>query len=150
MVEWQESLINEAPERELAQKILYAIQLLLDNDAALLVRDVNERTISGRLSDYLRPQFPGWDIDCEYNRDDHMVKKIDGHVVVPDIIVHHRGTSDNLLVIEVKKSNTREPDEGDLEKLYTFRNSHLRYQHALFVKLLVGEGAPGVTRFQWV
>jgi hypothetical protein len=45
-------------------------------------------------------------VDPEYNRDGHEVKRSDGVIVVPDVIVHHRGTSDNLLVIEVKKSTT--------------------------------------------
>ena len=70
--------------------------------------------------------------------------------MVPDVIVHHRGTPDNLLVIELKKSTTRESDDKDLAKLLGFRSSHLQYQNALFVKLIVGAQGPGVGRVQWV
>lgn len=147
---WEDALLRSAPDVSLACKVLGALQNLFRDDIELLIRDVNERTITGKLADHLRPRFPGWDVDCEYNRDDHEVKKVDGRVVVPDIIVHRRGTPENLLVIEVKKSNTDEPDEEDLEKLVAFRTSHLSYRSALFVKLIVESCAPGVQRLQWV
>lgn len=67
-----------------------------------------------------RNEFPDFDVDCEYNRDGVAPKKI-GHLglypddddteaetVFPDIIVHRRGTEQNYLVIEAKKS-TRSP-----------------------------------------
>jgi hypothetical protein len=98
----------------------------------------------------LRPHFAEWDVDCEYNRDGHEIKRVDGNIVVPDIIVHHRGTPDNLLVIEVKKSNTRAPDEEDIAKLHSYRESDLRYQNGLFLKLLVGRNAPDVSTVYWV
>ncbi len=147
---WQDNLVRRAPDVPLAQKISAALQELLLRDEGLLVRNVNERTITARFADYLRPRFPGWDVDPEYNRDGHEVKKANGAIVVPDIIVHRRGTPDNLLVIEVKKSDTTEADEEVLEKLDSFRSSHLRYRHALFVKLIVGPGGPRVGRVEWV
>jgi hypothetical protein len=147
---WQDSLIRSAPDAALAHEVRTALEQLLLRDAGLLVRNVNERTITARLADHLRLRFPGWDVDPEYNRDGHEVKKANGDVVVPDVIVHRRGTTDNLLVIEAKKSNTTEADEEVLKKLDAFRSCHLQYQHALFVKLIVGVGAPGVERVQWV
>ncbi len=148
--EWKATLEAGAPEADIGHKVALAVELLLQRDAALLIRDVNERAITGRLADYLRPHFPGWDVDCEYNRDDHVVKRIDGRAVVPDIIVHRRGLRENLLAIEVKKSNTREDDDEDIQKLNAFRDSHLHYQCGLFLKFLVGEGAPGIMRFEWI
>ncbi len=86
-------------------------------------------------------QIPlGWEVECEYNRDGHSVKKADGVIVVPDKI-HNRGTPDNLLVIEVKKSNSRVHDQHDLHKLAAFRQSHLQYRHGLFLKFVVGRRA---------
>jgi hypothetical protein len=82
--------------------------------------------------------------------DDHEIKKANGLIVVPDIIVHHRGTPENLLVIEVKKSNTREDDEQDIQKLRAYRDSDLRYQYALFLKVVIGKEAPGIMRSQWI
>jgi hypothetical protein len=147
---WQDSLVRRAPDVPLARKVSAALQELLLRDADLLVRNVNERTITAQLARYLEPKFPGWHVDAEYNRDGHEVKKANGDIVVPDVIVHHRGTPDNLLVIEAKKSTTSEPDDEVLAKLDAFRSSDLRYRHALFVKLIVGPGGPGVERVQWV
>jgi hypothetical protein len=148
--DWKKSLLVGAPDAGIARNVLIAVQLLFERDIELLVRDLHERTITGHLADHLRPQFAGWHIDCEYNWDDHEIKKANGLIVVPDIIVHHRGTPENLLVIEVKKSNTREDDEQDIQKLRAYRDSDLRYQYALFLKVVIGKEAPGIMRSQWI
>ena len=147
---WKDILVRSAVDVPLAREVCAALQDLLVQDAGLLVRNVHERAITARLADHLRPRFPGWDVDPEYNRDGHEIKKANGDIVVPDVIVHHRGTPDNLLVIEAKKSDTREADEEVLKKLATFKSCHLQYRHALFIKLIVGTGGPGVERLQWV
>lgn len=51
--------------------------------------------------------FPKWNVDCEYNRVKYDFKKVNGKLVNPDIIVHHRNTFVNLLVVEVKKSGNK-------------------------------------------
>lgn len=56
-------------------------------------------------------------------------------VVIPDIIIHHRRTSNNLLAIEVKTSDNRELIEFDKEKLKAYREYEpLDYQYALFIR----------------
>jgi hypothetical protein len=150
IADWEERLVNEAPDRAVAESVVNAVRGLFAADSALLIRSVNERTITGQLAAHLRPYFDGWDVDCEYNRDGHAVKKTDGVIVVPDIIIHHRGTPDNLLVIEVKKSNSRVHDEEDLQKLVAFRQSRLQYRNSLFLKFIVGRRAPGVASLQWI
>lgn len=147
---WREALVTTASDGAVAQAVLAALESFLRNDAALLVRDVNERTICGSLAEHLRPHFQTWDVDCEYNRDGHEVKRANGRIVVPDIIVHRRGTPENLLVTEVKKSNTTEPDAEDLAKLQDFKTSHLAYRNALFLRLNVRPQAPDVQSVQWV
>ncbi len=132
-----------------AQKVSEALERLLAQDADLLILDVNERAITGKLAGYLRSLFPEWHVDCEYNRDGHKVKTVSGQVVVPDVIVHRRGKPENLLVIEVKKSNSRESDERDLERLAAFR-SELGYANAIFLKFVVGTRSPGVEIARWV
>jgi hypothetical protein len=150
LIDWKDSLLANAPDPAIAVNVVSAVQQLFDVDAELLIRDLHEKALTAHLANYLRPYFPDWHVDSEYNRDGPEIKKVDGIIVVPDIIVHHRGMPDNLLVIEVKKSNTRIPDEEDIEKLHAYRESHLRYRHGLFLKLLVGHGAPGVSRILWV
>lgn len=147
---WEVKLLDEAPSGIPADAVISAIQQLLQVDRELLIRDVNERAITARLADHLRPRFPGWEVDCEYNRNDRDVKRADGGVVVPDVVVHRRGTDDNLLVIEVKKSNSTESDERDLEKLRAYRALPLTYRAALFLKVVVGPNGPDVQAIQWV
>ena len=147
---WQEGFVRCAPDMCLARKVGEALQELLDRDAYLFVTDANERAITGAFARYLIPKFPNWNVDTEYNRDRHRTKKSNGEIVVPDVIVHRRGTTDNLLVIEVKKSTTQKLDEEDLAKLEGFKSSHLQYRYALFLKLIVGPQGPGLERVQWV
>lgn len=150
IADWQTHVLDNSPNQGLGECIVRAIERFFAADSLLLVNNLNERTITGQFAVHLRPEFNRWDVDCEYNRDGHLVKKANGEIVVPDIIVHHRGTADNLLVIEVKKSNSRVRDEEDLSKLGNFLNSDLQYRHGLFLKFAVGKRAPGLTRVQWV
>ncbi len=63
---------------------------------------------------------------------------LDGGIsVYPDIIVHHRGTTNNLVVIEAKKSSYS-GDDFDEEKLLTYKND-LRYQYAFKVTFPVAK-----------
>jgi hypothetical protein len=103
-------------------------------------------------------QFPGWDVDCEYDRDGEARKMIpdgsgndddEGSAVLPDIIVHHRGPSGNHLVFELKKSTNREPDERDLAKLRAY-GRHLGYDHGVFIRFVVGKAMPDVIRAEFV
>lgn len=103
---------------EVKDKILRAYRMLFTRDSHLLVADANERSITHRLAIYIQNEFPEYDIDCEYNRNGLTPKRLDsfkkqienndstGSSVFPDIIVHHRGTNDNFIVIEAKKSST--------------------------------------------
>lgn len=136
-----------------------ALDQLLRADAELLNNDVNERSISHRLACYLEPLFPGWNVDCEYNRKHDDPKRLDitrHHVlsddtqattVFPDIIVHRRNTDENLLVIEMKKTTSKEGDDHDFNKLKAFK-SQLGYKFAVFLKLSTGEHT-GVESLEW-
>lgn len=148
---WRNELVQNAPDASLAHAVLTALEDFLRADAELLIRNVNEPTINARLAEHLRRQFPEWDVDCDYNRDGHNIKRrANGQIVRPDIIVHKRGTCDNLLAIEVKKSTSTEPDDEDLAKLAEYKTCHLRYRYALFLKFSVKPHAPDVQRVQWV
>lgn len=145
---------KEAP----AEAVIHAVQTLLDRDAYLLWADVNERTITHRFAIYVEQAFPGWDVDCEYNRDGHDPKEIafgswddaeHGSLVFPDVIVHKRRTADNHIVFELKKSNNSEPDDRDFEKLHGYCRQ-LDYQHGVFVRLIVRSQGPAVARAEFV
>ena len=132
---------------DVEMRIIKAKEKLLKKDRFLLRNDVNERSITHKLAQYLEKQFPGWDVDCEYNRvgKTPMNKKLrlqaepsctndtDAKTVYPDIIVHHRGKEkQNLLVIEAKKKSNRSGPGRDENKLRSFADE-LGYQHCVLV-----------------
>ncbi|TAM50093.1 MAG: hypothetical protein EPN61_02445 [Burkholderiaceae bacterium] len=145
-------------DQALAEAVVHAVQTLLERDAYLLWSDVNERTVTHRLAIYVEQAFPGWDVDCEYNRDGHDPKEIafgsgddgeHGSRVFPDVIVHKRGTTDNHIVFELKKSNNPESDDRDFEKLRGYCQQ-LGYRHGVFVRLGVRVQEPAVARAEFV
>lgn len=145
-------------EAALADAVIHAVQTLLDRDAYLLWADVNERTIAHRLAIYVEREFVGWDVDCEYNRDGHDPKEIafgsgddaeHGSRVLPDVIVHRRGTADNYVVFELKKSNNPESDDRDFEKLRGYCHQ-LGYAHGVFVRLVIRSQESTVARAEFV
>jgi len=140
------------------ESVIRAVLTLLDRDAYLLRVDVNERTIAHRFAIYVEQAFPGWDVDCEYNRDGHVPKKIalgsgddaeHGSRVFPDVIVHKRGSVDNHVVFELKKSSNPEPDDRDFDKLRSYCQQ-LGYGHGVFLRLIVGADEPDVARAEFV
>jgi hypothetical protein len=161
------------PQEDVKRRLVNACQRLLTRDSALLQKDVNERSISHRLALYLQGELPKLDVDCEYNRDEGVPKRIfqlrdndiqgngepfiqdtKARTVFPDIIVHHRGksgTPNNLLIIEIKKTTSNVSDSFDHKKLNSYKtNGHLGYQHAVFIKLCTGQDKPDVERIEFV
>ena len=138
---------------EIKKKVNIAIDILFKNDSFLLEKDVNERSISHKLAGYIQIQFPEWHVDCEYNRmksknmdEEYITKKLqlpindlksndtNAKTVYPDIIVHKRGTENNLLAIEIKKKSNNTSKEFDHKKLNAFI-SQLKYTFGLFIEL---------------
>ncbi len=155
--------------REKLEKILLlAIDILLNRDFYLLENDVNERTITFKLASYIEYLLGrGYDVDCEYNRNisEDSIKKIKAFnqrnestktcyseedcckksCVYPDIIVHRRGSNDNILIIEVKKKrNIKNNKELEYDKFklreYTREGKNgLNYKYGVLINLGVKE-----------
>jgi len=118
--------------KDVKRKVERAIEILRKNDSFLIDNNANERSISHKLAEYLQQEFKEWHVDCEYNRIGDLIKKIEvpkdtitwddteQKTVFPDIIVHKRNTPDNLLVIEIKKSNNTVKRDLDKRKLIAF------------------------------
>ena len=138
-------------------KLNSAIERLIENDRYLLETDVNERSISHRLALYLQEAFPDWDVDCEYNRNLKNIKSLEvptsnvswddteAKTVYPDIIIHHRGIQENLLVIEIKKNNC---SQFDRKKLYAFKHE-LKYQYAAELILTTGPNGGHIKKLEY-
>ncbi len=140
-----------------------AIDLLVQNDSALLDLGVTERSLSHRLAHYmaLSPVVqPPLTVDCEYNRHfgdpkrlnlpprDALDREIRATTVFPDILVHERNSdTNNLIVLELKK-----PGEGiayDELKLRAFREE-LGYIHTAHVILGRTANNALVREVRWV
>lgn len=141
--------------------VLQAVNALLLHDRYLLEHDVNERSITHRLAIYLQEKFPDYHVDCEYNRLGDIPKVLhsvrlnpdsadsNAQTVFPDVIVHKRGTADNLLVIELKKSTSRIDRSIDGAKLVAYKEE-LGYQFALFIELKTNTAEPYISIATWV
>lgn len=138
---------------EVVRRLRSGYEALLRHDRSLLLVDANERSITHKLAEYLQVEFPGWNVDCEYNRVGAIPKRLgsaeettstsdtDGKTVFPDVIVHHRGTTENLLVVEAKKSSTA-ADSEDEQKLKAYKIEH-GYQFAFAIVFPVGSTSSG-------
>lgn len=125
------------------EAIEFQIYNFIENESFLLENDVNERTITHKLAEYLKDLFLGYNVDCEYNRMDWgttdyqrnskrlnlKTKKIDSAdpnwtTVFPDIIVHKRwNNDDNFLIIEIKKKGYAEKElTHKYDSLITYRD----------------------------
>lgn len=174
--------------------IIRSLNRLLKYDHYLLENDVNERSVTHKLAEYLSLEFYNWNVDCEFNkmfkdpkiityfeslisenifpeepqrsRDrvtesgeifyDVLQKKIvtQESVIIkrifPDIIVHLRGSSSNLLVIELKKSTNKSSSERnwDMIKLKNMtQNPPFNYRFGAFIDLPCGPDMQNFNKF---
>jgi len=131
-------------------KVVTALRKFYADEIWLLEHDLGERTLTHRLAVYLEPQFPGWQVDCDYDRlgertlrlphgtivstDDHLAKS-----VYPDIVVHQREIPNNLLAIEVRKASNHQPPDHDRHKLRALTDPHLWFAYGIGVYLVLGK-----------
>lgn len=121
-------------------KLVAALREFYAHEGFLLERDFGERALTHRLAVHVERQFPGWEVDCDYNRlgertlclprgtivstDDTLSKSI-----YPDIVVHRRAIPNNLLAIEVRKAANHQPLEHDRHKLKALTDPHLWFAY---------------------
>ena len=135
----------ECSEDQLYEKVEKALRTFFRKDGKLLHIDANERSITHKVAEYLQYQFPDMNVDCEYNRrgGSGSVKKSSstGQGILPDIIVHERGTNkNNCLVIEIKKEGgNSEGAKKDRIKLAEYTSSLYEYKVGLFLVFDVGK-----------
>ena len=120
---------KEYHEDHIYKKVVKALQTFFIRDKDLLERDVNERSITHKVAEYLQYQFPHLNVDCEYNRrGNHGARKktlSTNESVFPDIVIHKRGTKkENLVVIEAKKKGRSSRIDHNKLADYTNPKSH--------------------------
>jgi hypothetical protein len=131
-------------------KVVSALGEFYAHETYLFEKDLGERTLTHRLAVHLEKHFPGWNVDCDYNRlgertlrlprgtmvstDDHFAKS-----VYPDIVVHQREIPNNLLAIEVRKEANHQSPEHDQHKLRALTDPHLWFAYWIGVYLVLGK-----------
>ena len=141
--------------REELEKIIHlSLDRLYLNEKNILTREYNigERTISNKLGNYIDMIISGqYDVDVEYNRMrtkyDHndlgnlMGKTLNwehsgegSSFVYPDIIIHKRDTSINIVEIEVKMSWKNRKKDYDYLKINEYMKQ-LGYQFGVYIEL---------------
>lgn len=126
--------------------IANALDFLYNNDQYLISNGkryyVSERSIAHKLGGYLSQLIQEYDVDCEFSRDLDAIKKMGCDKIIPDIIVHKRGSNDdNLIIIEVKpwwndKSQALIKDEN---KLAYLTNSNNQYKYKYGFSLIINK-----------
>lgn len=138
--------------KELEALVREALNRLFAHDASLLDGEASEWSVAHRLAVYLEELLPGWNVDCEFNRQGTSAEPkalADGARVRPDIVIHHRGRGEqahNLLAVEVK----RRMSEGDEVKAreYTSSPSGARSFQYRFGLTIVLQEDYGMTWFE--
>ncbi len=134
---------------DLQARLREPLKTLVIKDGVLLEYDAGEQAIAAKLACYLAPLFPDYDVDVEYNRHglDPKVVELGQECrgggekrVVPDIIVHRRGTDGaNLLVIELKKETNIEPRDCDRAKIVAMKRE-FGYRFGVLIDVPAGTG----------
>jgi hypothetical protein len=130
-------------------KVARAVHDLYAREARLFEQDLGERTLTHRFAVVLEQHFPGWHVDCDYNRlgdrrprlpkasivstDDEFGKSI-----FPDVVVHRPGVPDHLLAIEIRKARNHQPLEHDRHKLRALTDPHLWFAYRAGICLTLG------------
>jgi hypothetical protein len=131
------------------EKVVTALSEFYARETFLFEHDLGERALTHRFAVHLERQFPGWDVDCDFDRlgartlrlprgsivstDDHLAKSI-----YPDIVVHQRDIPDNLLAVEVRKASNHQSLEHDQQKLRALTDPHLWFAWSAGVFLVLG------------
>lgn len=126
-----------------------ACDLVISRDSALFEINISERALTHRLWVYLEQLLPeeyknNYFIDCEYNRDGFAEKAIryedkdEDSSVYPDIIIHQRCSTGNLLIIEAKKDAIKTDFKNDKKKLKQYCKEY-HYQYAFFINFSTSE-----------
>ena len=131
-------------------KLVTALQDFYAQETFLLEKDLGERALTHRLAVHLEKQYPGWQIDCDYNRLGERTLRLPhgtivstddalGKSIFPDIVVHQRAIPNNLLAVEVRKASNHQPIEHDQHKLKAMTDPHVWFAYGIGVLLALSK-----------
>lgn len=133
-------ILTQAQIEQLQRIITNCVELLYQNDSALITRGGMEQSVSFRFAILLNEAIKeidwlnGLRLDIEYNKNGINPKRTPRRQngVRPDLIIHSRGDNDaNILVIEIKGWWNNESREVDRIKLEDFTHQDGEYKYGL-------------------
>lgn len=111
-----------------------------------------ERTFTSDLAKILEPYFVDENVSADtfYNKHGQLIKKLDGHSIELDIVIHERGIDDhNLVAIELETNNSPERDDiWKLEKM-TEELGGFGYKLGLFLVVGISSRAGEIITMEW-
>jgi hypothetical protein len=135
--------------KTMLRKLGTALNNLFEQDRTLFDVNIHGRTLTGTLCHHLRPHFPGWTVDPEYDRRERERKMLPRggtqHRIIPDIVIHHRRERRNLLAIEMK-TRGQQTDARDAWKLRGLTDPKGQYGYKCGVHLVIDCGSASVAR----
>lgn len=120
-------------ETKIRDRVEEALKILLKNDAYLLEHDVNERSITHKLAEYLQQElrkyseFNDYQVDCEYNKDLKKCKLGKQYKIKKDTLKILKKNEINTEYLEELKEKEFEEDELriKLSNKYGFNKEHI-------------------------
>jgi len=115
---------------------------------------VSERAIVFRFGIYLHELMcdneclKHYHLDCEYNRNMDHIKTLEANAIVPDMLIHKRGSmEENLLVIEFK-SWWNENNAHDKEKIEKLTDPKGKFKYKFGLSIIIKKEFPPT--LEWV
>ena len=138
-------------QEQLKNIVCKSLDTFNSTESYLIENDLSERCICSRLAMHLTnalqdSEYRDYVVDVEYNRGangkEYGVKKMDGHPITVDLIVHKRGYDHhagfiNLICIEMKKSTDRRGCDDDITRLRKMCSLHYAFYYPIGFMLLV-------------
>lgn len=115
----------------------------LKNSSVKVKEYVSERAIVFRFGIYLHELMcdneclKHYHLDCEYNRNMDHIKTLEANAIVPDMIIHKRGSmEENLLVMEIK-TWWNENNNWDKEKIEKLTDPKGDYKYKFGLSIII-------------
>lgn len=129
-------------------KLIAALRDFYAAESFLFEKDVGEQALAHRFAVHLEREFPGWAVDCNYDRlgertlhlphgaiistDDHLARSI-----YPDVVVHQREIPNNLLAVEIRKAANHTSLDHDRNKLIALTDPQIWFAWWIGVLLVL-------------
>ena len=131
-------------------KVVAALAEFYARETFLFEKDLGERTLTHRLAVHLEKQFPGWEVDCDYDRLGERTLRLphgtivstDDHLGEIDLSRHRRAPArdpQQPARDRGRKATNHQPPEHDQHKLHALTDPHLWFAYWIGVYLVLGK-----------